>query len=206
MCDEFADWCFYRAVGSEAQRIQCQVGELGAACVYSAQYYMMQGRYDQNPRPGDQVFFLVNGQIGHTGIVADVNAATVTVVERNSSDRVQRLNCDRGSARIAGYGHPRYDEIAEAAPAPVTGRTQRTVQCALPVLERGCAGNAVKNAQSLLIRFGGFCGGRVISGREVPDGDFGPATEQAVKAFQCSRNLESGGIIGAETWTALLTT
>ncbi|MBP3210544.1 MAG: peptidoglycan-binding protein [Oscillospiraceae bacterium] len=110
-CDVFVDWCFYKAFGAEeGQRVQCQTGDLGAACIYSAQYYMMQGRYDQTPKPGDQVFFNVNGQIGHTGIVVEVTDSHIIVVEGNSGNRVQKLTYNRKSAIIAGYGHPRYDE------------------------------------------------------------------------------------------------
>lgn len=35
------------------------------------------------------------------------------------------------------------------------------------------------------------------------DGDYGPATEAAVVAFQRSRGLEPNGIVGPETWAAL---
>ena len=91
-CDCFVDWCFFKAYGAvEGQRIQCQSGPLGAGCIYSAQYFMMQGRYDKNPKPGDQVFFYVNGSIGHTGIVVEVTSSSIVVVEGNSSDRVQKL-------------------------------------------------------------------------------------------------------------------
>ena len=208
-CDVFVDWCFCKAFGPDAQRIQCQTGDLGAACVYSAQYFMMQGRYDNSPRPGDQVFFYVDGQIGHTGIVVDVSNSSITVVEGNSSDRVQKLNYDRSSSRIAGYGHPRYDgEIPASDEAALTlpGENSRTVIVSVPFLKRGSTGNTVKNAQTLLIRHGYSCGGRVISGRENPDGDFGPATERAVKSFQHLRKLEADGEIGGDTWTSLLTT
>ena len=109
-CDVFVDWCFYTAFGDDGQRVQCQTGDLGAACVYSAQYFMMQGRYDQTPKPGDQIFFYVNGEIGHTGIVVEVTDSSVVTVEGNSSDRVQKLSYARGSSRIAGYGHPLYDD------------------------------------------------------------------------------------------------
>lgn len=36
------------------------------------------------------------------------------------------------------------------------------------------------------------------------DGDFGPATAEAVKSFQISRGLESDGLVGPGTYTALM--
>ena len=36
------------------------------------------------------------------------------------------------------------------------------------------------------------------------DGDFGPATAEAVKAFQVSRGLDADGLVGPSTYTALL--
>jgi peptidoglycan hydrolase-like protein with peptidoglycan-binding domain len=42
-------------------------------------------------------------------------------------------------------------------------------------------------------------------GREIPDGEFGPATEKAVRSFQAKVALDSDGEIGADTWKALLT-
>ncbi len=211
-CDVFVDWCFFRAFGPDAQRIQCQTGDLGAACIYSAQYFMMQGRYDQVPKPGDQVFINVNGQIGHTGIVVEISNSSITVVEGNSSDRVQKLIYDRSSPRIAGYGHPKYDgemipeKITGERPPDLPGGNTHEVTVLLSLLARGLSGSTVKNAQTLLIRHGYSCGGRVISGRENPDGDFGPATEKAVKSFQHLRKLEADGEIGEKTWSALIST
>ena len=225
-CDVFVDWCFYKAFGAEeGQLIQCQTGDLGAACIYSAQYYMMQGRYDQTPRPGDQVFFNVNGQIVHTGIVVEVTDSHIIVVEGNSGDQVKKLTYNRKSALIAGYGHPRYDERdaggksslpkdssvpKENTPAkePVLkppATTPQTELVHLPLLKSGAVSNAVKNAQALLIRHGYGCGGRIIAGRENPDGEFGPVTERALKSFQHLKKLEADGEIGAETWEKLLT-
>ena len=48
-------------------------------------------------------------------------------------------------------------------------------------------------------------GGRKFLGRETPVGDFGPATEKAVRSFQAEAALDSDGEIGAETWGRLLT-
>ena len=203
-CDVFVDWCFFKAFGAaEGQSIQCQTGDLGAACGYSAQYYQAQGRYDRSPQPGDQIFFLVSGSIGHTGIVTDVTETAVTVVEGNSSDRVQKLTYPRNSTLIAGYGHPKYDDPVEPR---VSTEPSDSATITLPLLRRGIVFEAVANAQALLIRRGYACGGRILAGREVPDGDFGPMTENAVRAFQTRNGLIPDGEIGADTWTALLTT
>lgn len=223
-CECFVDWCFFKAFGPDGQRIQCQTGDLGAACIYSMQYYKQQGRCDMNPRPGDQVFFYGGGTIGHTGIVTAVSDSTVTVVEGNSSDRVQQLNYRRGDSRIAGYGHPWYERAeniigeekeGEPTPAPASPQTSnlptptasgQTVKVRLPLLKRGATGTAVESAQLLLIHRGYNCGGKKsLLGGETPDGDFGPATEKAVTAFQTTCSLESDGEIGLDTWAAMLT-
>ena len=67
------------------------------------------------------------------------------------------------------------------------------------------SGNAVKNAQAILIQHGFACGGRIVAGRENPDGEFGPATEKAVKSFQHKYKLNIDGEVGVETWSSLLT-
>ena len=207
-CCVFVSWCFYKVYGADAQRVQCQSGDLGAACVYSAQYYRAQNRFDRIPQPGDQVFFYADGTIGHTGLVVEVDAGSIMVVEGNSSDRVRKLRYDRSSPVIAGYGHPLYDETAETVdsteePAPV--RPSGTVCVAiLPLLRRGFTGGAVECAQFRLIRLGYSCGGPIRGGREDPDGDFGKKTEASVRSFQESLGLSVDGIIGAETWAVLI--
>ena len=61
-----------------------------------------------------------------------------------------------------------------------------------PDLSRGDDGDDVVDLQKLLPRFNG----------EI-DGDFGPATEDAVLRYQQSRGLEADGVVGEQTWTAL---
>ncbi len=58
-----------------------------------------------------------------------------------------------------------------------------------PLLKKGSEGEDVKKLQKLLDL--------------KVDGDFGPATEKAVKAFQSSKRLTSDGIVGHYTWLAL---
>lgn len=185
-CDCFVDWCFFKAYGAvEGQRTQCQTSPLGAGCVYSAQYYQQKGRYDKNPKVGDQVFFQTGGQIGHTGIVVEVTSSSIVTVEGNSSDQVRKNTYLRSNGYIAGYGHPLYSDTAvfaetpapAAVPAPETEPATVTCIISLPLLKNGATGVVVTNAQTLLISKGYPCGGRVTAGRETADGDFGPATE-----------------------------
>lgn len=63
-----------------------------------------------------------------------------------------------------------------------------------PVLQRSSRNDAVEDLQKMLRRAGFPLG---------IDGDFGAATELAVKHFQASRNLAADGIVGPVTWDAL---
>lgn len=69
----------------------------------------------------------------------------------------------------------------------------------LPTLRRGSKGAYVTKAQTLLKERGydlGPCG---------VDGDFGSATEKAVKQFQRDWGLDQDGVIGPKTWDILTT-
>lgn len=119
-CDVFVDWCFYQLAGKDAkkaQEIECQTGDCGAGCVYSARYYRNQNRfYTSNPQPGDQIFFGSTGDEEHTGIVETVNGSTITTIEGNSSDQVIRRTYSISNSRIVGYGRPKF----ESSSTPVT--------------------------------------------------------------------------------------
>lgn len=67
-----------------------------------------------------------------------------------------------------------------------------------PLLRRGSNGLAVVDLQTRLATFG-FSPGSA-------DGIFGSLTETAVKNFQRSRGLSADGIVGSQTWEALLAT
>ncbi|GGA32784.1 peptidoglycan-binding protein [Okeania sp. KiyG1] len=66
----------------------------------------------------------------------------------------------------------------------------------LPVLRNGSNGYNVTLIQSLLNDAG--------YGSLVADGIFGVRTDAAVKQFQKDRNLTVDGIVGSQTWEALL--
>ncbi|MFM9368572.1 peptidoglycan-binding protein [Streptomyces sp. Da 82-17] len=64
-----------------------------------------------------------------------------------------------------------------------------------PTLREGAKGAAVKAAQTLLS----------ARGQSVAvDGEFGPATAGAVRAYQKAKGLDANGVVGPESWPALL--
>ncbi len=72
-----------------------------------------------------------------------------------------------------------------AAPAPIPAKDGKS----RPTLRRGASGDPVKVVQA-----------RVGVG---DDGQFGPATEAAVRAFQRDHGLVPDGIVGPGTWAAI---
>jgi GH24 family phage-related lysozyme (muramidase) len=72
---------------------------------------------------------------------------------------------------------------------------EATMATATPAaLRRGAQGDKVRRLQSALTAAGFQC---------ATDGDFGPATERAVKAFQAAKGLTADGIAGPMTRAAL---
>jgi len=64
-----------------------------------------------------------------------------------------------------------------------------------PVIAIGVNGHPVKTLQYLL---------RARGHNVAVDGDFGPQTDGAVKAFQTSKGLTANGSVNPQTWTALI--
>ncbi|HET8842455.1 MAG TPA: peptidoglycan-binding protein [Ktedonobacteraceae bacterium] len=66
-----------------------------------------------------------------------------------------------------------------------------------PTYKNGSTGENVRSIQYML-RQRGY--------NITADGDFGPATQSAVKSFQSSKNLSVDGVVGPNTWAALIVT
>lgn len=111
-CDIFVDYCFVVSYGlDKALQMLCQpLQSLGAGCAFSAKYYQDKNRYYKAPAVGDQIFFLRNGQINHTGIVTKVDRSTgrVHTIEGNSDNGVAQRSYMMNDPTIAGYGRPDY--------------------------------------------------------------------------------------------------
>lgn len=220
-CDVFYDWIIVHAFGTIlGKRLLCQPeNSAGAGCLYSAGYYRAAGQFHTaGPQPGDQIFFSYSpGEVSHTGVVESVSGTTVTTIEGNTSDSVGRRSYPISSGTIYGYGRPDWsllDGVSDAdtgfedetpvSPAPVPD-ADRLCSVQLPELKQGSTGIAVERLQVLLIARGYYCGGRRYGGREQPDGDFGPATLVAIQDVQLAAHIKQDGVVGPDTWSALIT-
>ena len=92
------------------------------------------------------------------------------------------------------HGKLPYVEYEDKAELP-TEEVKTTVKIELSVLRKGSKGEEVKTLQRLLNAFG--------NSLEV-DGSFGPLTQEALRSYQASNQLEVDSICGVQTWTSLL--
>ena len=220
-CDVFVDWCFVQAYGLDmALKLICQhMGSAGAGCTQSAQYYKNKGQFFKTPKVGDQIFFTWGGDVEHTGLVYQVSGNYVYTIEGNTNGKNELVPNGGGvykksyllsSSVIYGYGRPNYklveedDKQPDPAPTPTptpapTPSQGDEIEVTLTMLQKGASGAQVKSLQALLIKkFGISCG---VYGM---DGDFGSSTDSAVRKFQKAKGLDVDGIVGKDTWNALL--
>lgn len=184
--------------------------------------YKLAGRWIENdaytPKAGDIIFYDWQdsgagdntGSSDHVGIVTAVNGQMITVIEGNYSDAVKQRYIYVDGRFIRGYAVPNYGLAADKdspAPAdpPAKADTEKTepaplndIEVKLPILKEGMTGETVKAMQGILIARG------ISVGPDGADGDFGYNTKQGVLNFQRSKHLTLDGIVGHETWTALL--
>ncbi|WUI02118.1 peptidoglycan-binding protein [Spirillospora sp. NBC_00431] len=152
-------------------------------------------------KPGDIVFFDWGysdsiSRIDHVGVVERaLGGGRVQTIEGNTGDACLRRV--RSASVIAGYGRPAYS----GGPVGGSGGSSASswmedMMRDLPLLKRGAKGEHVQSVQALLI---------ARSHPEVKvDGDFGPATEAAVKAVQKWGGVTADGEVGPRTWPVLL--
>ena len=209
-CDMIVDWLFYKLCGDDAvaaQEMICQTGPYGAGCTNSAQYYKQQGRLYTAPKPGDQIFFWASDKsyVAHTGLVVDVDDTYVYTIEGNTSGAsgvvangggVFNKRYALNYSRIMGYGRPKY-EADDSAPTTTTQK-EEGFKVNMKELKKGCACKQVKTLQALLIGYGYSCG------KYGADGDFGAATDSALRKYQKANGLTVDGVAGPKTWAKML--
>ena len=209
-CAVFVTWLGWKLCGEDrakAENLLCQTGPYGAGCTSAVQYYKQQGRFfATDPKPGDQIFFwdAAKTRAAHTGIVVDVDDSYVYTIEGNTSAAagvVENGGCVRNKkyklnyARLYGYGRPKYDE---EAPATTTTAKKEEFKVEMKTLKKGATGPQVQALQALLIGYGYDCG------RTGADGQFGGATDSALRKYQSRNGLTVDGVAGPKTWAKML--
>ena len=198
-CCQFVWWVFKHAGASEL----FYGGDKTAWVPSVRKHYTKKGKWirrgDGTPKPGDLIIFGNRDDSGsgkHIGIITKVTSSTVYTVEGNTTKSgysanggmVAAKSYSRTNSNIAGYCSVDYNKESEA----------KTVMIELNELEKGSKGDNVKALQTLLIGYGFDCG------KYGADGDFGLATDEAVKAYQKKNGLDVDGIVGKNTWNKLL--
>ncbi|MEV6744694.1 peptidoglycan recognition protein family protein [Streptomyces sp. WC2508] len=151
--------------------------------------------------------------IEHEGFIDDPSWFTDTMYR--SSAALTKSLCDRygipkdrahiiGHSEAPGNDHTdpgpywdwnRYMELVGGAAGGGEGADGLSF-ASYATQQSGSTGAQVKAVQQLL-NDQGYSAGAV-------DGSFGPATKTAVTAYQAARGLNADGVVGARTWTALL--
>ena len=85
-------------------------------------------------------------------------------------------------------------------PAGTTTTEEEGIEVKVSILQKGDKGAQVKALQALLIGYG------YGVGSSGADGDFGPATDAAVRKYQKAKGLTVDGSVGPATWAKLLGT
>lgn len=188
------------------------------SCYFQLEAFRSAGRWmerdDYKPQPGDVIYYYwkdtgagdCTGVPDHVGIVESVTGGLITVIEGNRANSVSERTLVVGARYIRGYGLPDFarwaaqhgDQTAPATPvsAPAPKNTKEVPK--MEMLRKGSKGYQVKVLQLLLILNGCSCGAAGA------DGDFGVATDAAVRRFQQAKRLEIDGIVGPITWATLL--
>ena len=147
----------------------------------------------QTLKAGSAVFTGTENDHGHVGLyigngtVIEAKGTQAGVIKSNVADKKWTY---WGELKGVDYGDGSY--IPEPDPAPAPDKKGE-----YPTIKRGSKGEFVTLCQTKLVNKGydiGSCG---------VDGDFGKATEAAVKQFQRDWGLTEDGIVGAKTWELL---
>lgn len=165
-----------------------------AGCAVAVGWFKARGRWSSTPHVGDMVFYGPGGSV-HVELVVAVTSSTITTVGGNTGgslngryhegDGVYQKTVARSSSRIYGYGRPLY-----VAPAPFKA-TARWPYKADTVMRLGW--NDSDGVRAVQKRLG-----------ITADGDFGPATEAAVRAYQKrTKGLTVDGEVGPKTWARM---
>lgn len=172
--------------------------------LYDAAPSNMKGRRGAwTPIPGDVIVFTDKGTSrDHTGMVYAVNGSTVYTREGNSSNMCRERSYPLASTYIWGYVRPNYAAASSDTPIqpPEPLNPYGPIvysDIGLHQLSKGCYGSEVKTIQRIIYARG--------INQERVDGEFGPKTKAGVIELQKQLGLSQDGVVGKDTWKAILT-
>ena len=137
-------------------------------------------------KPGTAVFTGTDANHGHVGLF--IGNGVIIEAKGTVAGCVKSKVTE---SRWTYWGELKGVDYADPTPAPTPEPTGK------PTLRRGDKGEYVTLAQTELINKGYSCGSFGA------DGQFGAATEAAVRQFQKDHSLTVDGVIGSKTWAAL---
>ena len=109
------------------------------------------------------------------------------------------VHIDTRTAKSFWYGQAQaYRATFGGTPAAAEPAKPATCSVKLPVLKKGHKGDHVEALQILLIGRGYSCG------KTGSDGDFGNATDQALRKYKAAKKLTANDTADAATWASLL--
>ena len=161
--------------------------------------WCVKGQIGADPIPQNvlvNLFIKKNGKWTHTGFYFCGSTCECSVNVQYHEKMVKNRWTHWAIAKCfaSGYQQPEQPTEPQKEPEKQPGKEQQTVN---KTIRKGNMGELVKQCQTMLKQLGydlGICG---------IDGDFGTATEKAVKAFQRDHGLAVDGVVGKNTWTAL---
>jgi hypothetical protein len=210
-CAIFQSWAAWQ-VGA----IQAGVIPKHAYTPTGAQWFKARGQWGSEPRVGALAYFNISGmgRISHIGAVEkllggprfySLEGNTNSAGGRTGGQVLRQVRSNMGPG--GGFAYPKWP--GTAVPMVQAGRSAPLSAPSGPaypgvVLKRGSKGETVRVMQDQLRKHlvNGY--GKTIS----TDGDFGPATEAAVRWYQECRHgapfrLDVDGQVGPATWRSL---
>ncbi|SEN87519.1 CHAP domain-containing protein [Nonomuraea pusilla] len=198
-----APWC---AAGLSYVAATLGLGKVVGEFAYTpswAAWFRDNGRWHQSPKAGDLVFFDWQGTknipaIDHVGIVeAVLRDGRVVTIEFNTANACMRRV--RSRATIAGFGRPAYPDVPVKPSKPKPVNPTEVAVKKLPTLKRGDKGWHVKTLTYLLM-----ARDFAIDVEAIDDTTFTAYHEQGVKGIQAAAGIKTDGVVGPQTWAALL--
>lgn len=175
-----------------------KIGKLLAACIAEVMETKQPGEVHKRRGNNGDYYGVIRGavSVGVPGLILEHSfhtnkRSTLWLLEDDNLDKMAKAEADV----IAKYfGLTEEKETEEETKT----EGEKTVNIELNVLKKGAKGEQVKTIQRLLLALGYSLAPYGV------DGDFGSVTDKAVRAFQKAEGLSVDGIVGKNSWTALL--